>query len=780
VTIKKTKRGLKIGIVVDQLLEGGVQKAAIEQVKEINKLGHKAKLLILMRKKYPTDFSYLVKGVPHQYLSDAYPPPFRKTVKFPIFSFLSSLHLASPVLAPGVIEKDNYDILVSWGTTTSLTTQAIFRRLKIPYVAIIHDPIIYILEKVYSRTHLKYFFPILYPLAKYFESSFVKDAAKTIIISNVHFNYLKRNYGTEAEILPLGVKAKGRIPKRRGNSLLSFGRWQKEKNPQFLLNLVKQIPNSKLIVAGTWIEKQELNWFKNKIKKEKLERRVAVIPHYSDKELTELCAKARLFFHPHFEAFGLAALEAASHGLPIIFPEKSGVTEKFVHGVHGYFPKKINLKEYKKYTKRLLASERLAYKMGRAAAKVVRKEFSWESNTKNLLNIINLSLGVDKKAKIAVLETGHAPGTTLAGGDKLMEPMAQRLSKNYQFSIIVSHLGAKHWKEARLQKEMIILSQNRFDKSSEPVPVFLTYCLRMLETTKILKKKKDTDIIYSSTNILPDVLPSYFARKRHNYTTWVARIHHLIPPPHAREGRSIVNRVSYLMQSIALFMIKTRADIIIALNEQLYKELLNKGFPKKKLKVLGAGIDFEKIDSQKVLPDTKSYQGIFLGRLHPTKGIFDLVPIWKKVVKDLPKAKLAVIGESQEYISENLQKEIERGGLSKNVSLLGYLPDGQVYSLMKKACVFLFTDHEAGWGLAVAEAMAAGLPVVGYDIGILGTVYKKGYKKVSVRNYKKFAKEVKNLLKNNPDRIRLSREALKEAARLDWSLTTEKFRVILE
>ncbi len=152
---------LKIGIVTDQLLAGGVQLAAIEQVKELNRLGHKAKLIILMRKKYPTDFSYLVKDIPYQFLSDSYPFIFRKTVKLPIFSFLSTLHLISPILAPRVLKVNDYDILISLGTTTCLTTQAIFKKLKIPYIAVVHDPIVYILEKAYPQTKLKYFFSFL-------------------------------------------------------------------------------------------------------------------------------------------------------------------------------------------------------------------------------------------------------------------------------------------------------------------------------------------------------------------------------------------------------------------------------------------------------------------------------------------------------------------------------------------------------------------------------------------------------------------------------------------
>ncbi len=770
---------MKIGILVDQLLAGGVQLAAIQEVRELNKLGVNAKLLILMRKKYDTDFSYLVKGVPFEYLSDKYPSIFRSTIKLPTFSFLSTLHLVSPLLAPTVVTHSDYDLIVSWGTATCLTAQSIYRRCSIPYIAIIPDPIIYILDKVYKQTRLKFLFPILKPVGEYLEKSFVKDAAETVIISKVHQKYISHHYHKNAKILHLGVKHQRELPHKRGGVILSFGRWQREKNPQFLLKLLQEFKNAKLVVAGSWTNQDELIWFKNLIKKERLNKTVKVIPHFSDKQLSKICKEARMWVYPNFEAFGLAALQAASFGLPIIMPKKSGVTEKFTNGIHGFFLKNVTLDEYKKAVKTLLDDERLAYKMGRKASIVVNKEFSWKSNTRSLMKIIKTVLPEKEKPNIAVIEIGHTYGTTLAGGDKLMEPMAKKLYKDYKFSIIVSQIGSIHWKKTLFKKELIILPRNIFDKGTTPIPVFLNYCLRMWETYLLLNKIDETNIIYSSTNILPDVLPAFIAKQKNKKIKWIARIHHLIPEPSKREGQFLVNLVSYLMQTIALSMMKNSADITIALNNHLQKELSRKGFSKDKLKVLGAGIDFEKINSLNNLTKKNYYDGVFLGRLHPTKGIFDLIPIWKNVVKDIPSVKLAVIGGGQEYMGGNLQKRIEKEKLQDNIQLLGYLPDKDVYKLMKNAKVFLFTDHEAGWGLAAGEAMACKLPVVGYDIGVLGSVFTQGYKKVPLGNYAKFAKIVIMLLKNDRMRKDLSKHALSQARMLDWSNTTQEFKNIL-
>lgn len=380
---------------------------------------------------------------------------------------------------------------------------------------------------------------------------------------------------------------------------------------------------------------------------------------------------------------------------------------------------------------------------------------------------------------LIIIESGHLSTKVVSGGDLLMQAMAPYLKKQHQLKIVLPAIALRHWK----RKKGITfhpIPPLVFEKSTRPLSVFLTYIWRIFHTTPFLLKQSKPYILYSSTNILPDVLPAYFARTFQSNTNWVARIHHLIPSPAEREGKIIVNTVSYLMQKLTLLMIKIRADLIIALNDKLKAELLRKKFPKTRVKVLGAGINFKQITSVKPAAKTSHYDGIFLGRLHPTKGIFDLVPIWKKVVKELPQAKLAVIGGGQEYLNKYMQKVINEQELTKNISLLGFLPDSEVYSLMKRAKVFLFTDHEAGWGLAVAEAMACGLPVVGYDNGVLGTVYKKGFKLVPLGDHRTFAQETAELLQNDFARKKLASAAKNETSNLNWDKTAEKFGLIID
>ena len=127
-----------------------------------------------------------------------------------------------------------------------------------------------------------------------------------------------------------------------------------------------------------------------------------------------------------------------------------------------------------------------------------------------------------------------------------------------------------------------------------------------------------------------------------------------------------------------------------------------------------------------------------------------------------------------------LKKRIKSQKLESNITLLGFLPKKKVISTLKSSNVFLFTDHEAGFGLAVAEAMAAGLPIVGWDIGILGIVYRQGYIKVPIDNHNQFALAIIKLLRDARVHHQIARLARAEAARHDWQIAGRKFESILD
>jgi glycosyltransferase involved in cell wall biosynthesis len=769
------KKTFKIAILIDQLFPGGVQKIALKEAIHFKKLGHKVSFFVLMKRGFEYHYQDLIKKLDIKFLSDHYPKFLRKAWRIPGFRFLTTLLFINPFLAPKLFKPREFEVILSHGTTTTFTARRIFQKKKIPYFAFVYDPMIYIIKKAYGDSFLKYFFWFLIPFIKRWEKKLLKDSLTVFTQSSVHQESLKEIYGIKAHLLTLGIDYYNLNPYKRGDKILALSTWNKNKKPSFLLDILTRIPQANLILAGSWPQKNELREFKKEIKKRGLKKRVTLVTDFLESHKSFLFAQARLYVHPILEAFGLGALEAAAAGLPIIIPQKSGVTRYFQNNVHGFFPPEGDIEKFVEKIKFLLENKNEAINMGFRAQEQIKKKYTWSFHVKEILKYLEKKFKKDKK--ILVLELGHVAKTGLAGGDRLLEAMCSYLPSSLKLQVIVSSLGVGHWQKVNYsQVDYFSLPSNKFENKSDPVSVFLSYLIRIYQSLKYAQRKADkVDIIYSSTNLFPDVWPAFLLKKKFPHLKWFARIHHLIPPPSQREGRLIVNIVSYFLQRINNNLMKRKADIIGVLNNPLKKELIKKSFSPKKLKVIGGGVDLEKIKNYPLLSNSPSFDGIYLGRLHITKGIEDAVEIWQKVITQLPLVTLAFIGPGPEEIKDFLAKKIKNLNLEKNIKILGFLPERELFSVLKKSKVFLFTDHEAGFGLAIAEAMACGLPVVGYDLPIFGDVYKKGFLTVPFQNKEIFAQKIITLLTQKVLRKKIALEAKQEAIRHCWSKTAAQF-----
>jgi glycosyltransferase involved in cell wall biosynthesis len=107
---------------------------------------------------------------------------------------------------------------------------------------------------------------------------------------------------------------------------------------------------------------------------------------------------------------------------------------------------------------------------------------------------------------------------------------------------------------------------------------------------------------------------------------------------------------------------------------------------------------------------------LFMSRLHPKKGIVDLLlPAWARVSSD---AVLAIAGGADAHMPEYEQlvrDTVDRLGLASKVRLLGEIPPHRRWEMYDSAQLFVLPSHSENFGIVVAEAMARGCPVVVTD-----------------------------------------------------------------
>ncbi len=101
---------------------------------------------------------------------------------------------------------------------------------------------------------------------------------------------------------------------------------------------------------------------------------------------------------------------------------------------------------------------------------------------------------------------------------------------------------------------------------------------------------------------------------------------------------------------------------------------------------------------------------LFAGRLGKEKSPDFLLRAFARVASTLPEAYVVLVGSGPE--AGNLKGLARRLGISERVVFTGLVPPEQMPSVYRSAAVFAFPSVTETQGLVVAEAMAAGLPVV--------------------------------------------------------------------
>ena len=103
---------------------------------------------------------------------------------------------------------------------------------------------------------------------------------------------------------------------------------------------------------------------------------------------------------------------------------------------------------------------------------------------------------------------------------------------------------------------------------------------------------------------------------------------------------------------------------------------------------------------------------LYMSRLHPKKNVQGLLRAWAQVVADRPDAQLWVAGDGDDDYVQDLHDTVAEHGLGDSVSFLGFVSGGEKERVLREAWAFALPSHQENFGVAVLEAVAAGLPVV--------------------------------------------------------------------
>lgn len=142
------------------------------------------------------------------------------------------------------------------------------------------------------------------------------------------------------------------------------------------------------------------------------------------------------------------------------------------------------------------------------------------------------------------------------------------------------------------------------------------------------------------------------------------------------------------------------------------------------LYVVHNGVDLERIDSTIETEDTShtddTFRVITIGRMVPVKNQCVLLNAFESVLEYVPQAELVFVGDGP--LRSTLEGQAQELDIDGRIRFTGTVLRERVYELLDKSDVYVMPSRAEGFGVAVVEAMAAGLPVVTSDIPIFHEV----------------------------------------------------------
>ena len=108
----------------------------------------------------------------------------------------------------------------------------------------------------------------------------------------------------------------------------------------------------------------------------------------------------------------------------------------------------------------------------------------------------------------------------------------------------------------------------------------------------------------------------------------------------------------------------------------------------------------------------RPHRVVFLGRLHPIKGLDVLIDAMSELTAAVPEAELVIAGRDEVGLWPELVRRVNRLTPRARVTYVGVVSGEAKSRLLASASALALTSHSESFGMVVAEALARGTPVV--------------------------------------------------------------------
>jgi len=136
---------------------------------------------------------------------------------------------------------------------------------------------------------------------------------------------------------------------------------------------------------------------------------------------------------------------------------------------------------------------------------------------------------------------------------------------------------------------------------------------------------------------------------------------------------------------------------------------LRKLFPDLPIVMIPLGVDRLPTITKKVSHQSKKTV-LFIGRIHPVKGLSNLIEAWSHL--NYKYWQLIIAGNDERNHQFFLEKKAKQLGVIDTITFMGYVDGEAKWKLYQEADIFVLPSFTENFGIVIAEALASGTPAI--------------------------------------------------------------------
>lgn len=324
-------------------------------------------------------------------------------------------------------------------------------------------------------------------------------------------------------------------------------------------------------------------------------------------------------------------------------------------------------------------------------------------------------------ARLVCFVNGIFSSSQIGGGDVYFAHIARAaLAAGHRLHFFGGHALAEYLERQGFPKDMTLTDTGAarlgdVTSLSGQFRLLFDFARRFFGTLRRLRAVQPQDIAYAMSDFWFDAIPLVLCRARVKilYLGMIApsvgqvvfRTRPDVPPSR------LASLYYWLSQQLSfrLFRFCRRRQVTYS-HPEMKAYLQRFGYVDAELTYVPNGMDVEVAD---LTPEqVKEFDVVWAGRVHPQKGIADLLATLEWLGKTMPDFRAAIIGRSKELLGPKIREL----GLAERVAFAGVVTEQEKFRLLKASRVFVMPSRYESWGIVVGEALAAGVAVVAYDL----------------------------------------------------------------